>query len=57
MSDSRAEFEKWISEPPYEREPRRFPSFHPEWPGSYESIDIDLAWQAWKAAISKSNAP
>jgi hypothetical protein len=46
----RKRFEKWISSPPYERSILRFPnSPKVSWPGSYMDLDVDLAWQAWKA--------
>lgn len=43
----RAQFESWIKSPPYERRAIRFGESS-AWPGSYASIDIDLAWQAWQ---------
>jgi hypothetical protein len=48
---TRADFEEWISSPPYEREVTRF-SEGSAWPGSYRELDVDLAWQAWSAAMS-----
>lgn len=43
----RTQFESWIKSPPYERRAIRFGASS-AWPGSYASIDIDLAWQAWQ---------
>ena len=53
MSD-RERFEAWISGPPYELKPLRYPDDATKcaWPGSYRSLDIDLAWCAWQAALS-----
>jgi hypothetical protein len=52
MNESRAEFEAWITAPPFERDVTRKPN-DPErvaWPGMYESYEIELAWEAWQAA-------
>lgn len=45
----RAEFEAFISGPPFERDVRRFPQDEARfaWPGSYRDLEVDLAWQAW----------
>jgi hypothetical protein len=53
---TRDAFEAWVSSPPFERSVDRFPE-HPglySWPGSYRDIDVDLAWQAWQAAVEAS---
>lgn len=47
----RAAFEAWISAPPFEREVERFGE-NSAWPGNYRDIDVDLAWQAWSAAMA-----
>jgi hypothetical protein len=47
----RAAFEAWISAPPFEREVERFGE-NSAWPGNYRELDIDLAWQAWSAAMA-----
>jgi len=51
MSDSRAEFETFISLPPHEKEILRFPDDGSSaWPGSYKKLIVDLAWDAWQAS-------
>jgi hypothetical protein len=50
MVRPRSSFEAWISAPPFEREVERFGE-HSAWPGNYREIDVDLAWQAWSAAV------
>jgi hypothetical protein len=51
MSDSRAEFESFISLPPHEKEISRFPEDGSSaWPGSYKNLIVDLAWDAWQAS-------
>jgi len=51
MSDSRAEFETFISLPPHEKEILRFPDDGSSaWPGSYKNLIVDLAWDAWQAS-------
>lgn len=47
----RAAFEAWISAPPFEREVERFGESS-AWPGNYRELDVDLAWQAWSAAMA-----
>lgn len=47
----RAAFEAWISATPFEREVERFGEGS-AWPGNYREIDVDLAWQAWSAAMA-----
>lgn len=54
MTDREA-FEAWISGPPYEHEVGLFGDAA-AWPGNYRDIDVDLAWQAWKAAIEAIRA-
>lgn len=50
--DSREEFERWIYAPPYERGINKYPYDHQReaWPGQYEDLAVQLAWEAWKAA-------
>lgn len=50
-ADERQRFEAWISGPPYERDPLRYPDDATKyaWPGNYRSLDIDLAWCSWQA--------
>lgn len=49
----RERFEAWIKAPPFERRCMRWPDDTPEtaWPGTYRSYEVELAWQAWKAAV------
>ena len=49
---SRAEFEAWITAPPFERCIDRYPEGPDKyaWPGAYEDLCTDLAWQAWQEA-------
>ena len=46
----RADFENWISSPPYEKDIRRFPNDekHFAWPRQYRDIVVQLAWEAWQ---------
>jgi hypothetical protein len=48
----RARFEAWISAPPYERTIYRWPDYSAghAWPGNYEDIAVQLAWEAWQEA-------
>jgi len=49
---SREAFEKWISQPPYEKDITKYPD-DPElaaWPKCYRDISVQLAWDAWQAA-------
>lgn len=53
MSDdtkSRAEFEEWITAPPYEQSIERHPidSKRTSWPGQYRYYATQLAWEAWR---------
>lgn len=55
---TRAAFEAFIGGEPFSRSTERFPN-DPEkhaWPGSYENVQTDLAWIAWKAAIDHATA-
>jgi hypothetical protein len=54
---SREAFEAWVKSPPYEHDTRRFPMDEDKfsWPGQYQDITVELAWEAWQAA-SASNA-
>ncbi len=42
-------FEAWIGEPPYERDTSRWPNDETKhaWPGQYQDIEVQLAWEAW----------
>lgn len=46
--DARAEFEAWITSPPYEKPV----DVNPEssaWPGQYRAYEVQLAWEAYQA--------
>lgn len=49
-TELRAEFEGWISHSPYERNIERWPndSVHYGWPGQYQEINTQLAWEAFQ---------
>ena len=49
MTDREA-FEVFITAPPFEMQIERLDG-RCAWPGSYTHHDVDLAWQAWKAAM------
>lgn len=49
MMTSREAFEAFISAPPFEMPTERFDD-RGAWPGGYTELEVDLAWQAWKAA-------
>ena len=48
----RSAFEKWISEPPYERETARWTLDETKhaWPGQYKDSAVQLAWESWQQA-------
>ena len=48
--DSRAQFEKWISAPPFERGTLRLGPDDTSWPGGYVEYYTQVAWDAWQAA-------
>lgn len=48
---NRQAFEAFITAPPFEMGISRFDD-RGAWPGSYRSYDVDLAWQAYKAATN-----
>lgn len=53
MTDLRAQFEAFISSPPYEREIDRFEDNDTTaWPGSYKDIAVELAWDAFSRGVS-----
>ncbi len=47
----REAFEAFISAPQFEMPIERFDD-RSAWPGSYTELEVDLAWQAWKAALA-----
>ena len=53
IAEERTRFEHWISSPPFEKDSSRYPMDESlsAWPGSYQELDVELAWQAWKAAL------
>ena len=48
---TREAFEAFISAPPFEMPTERFDD-RSAWPGGYTELEVDLAWQAWKAATA-----
>ena len=50
---TRESFEAFISAPPFEMPIDRFDD-RGAWPGSYTELEVDLAWQAWKAATDSA---
>ena len=46
---TREQFEAFISAPPFEMPIERFDD-RCAWPGGYTELEVDLAWQAWKAS-------
>ena len=53
----RADFEAWVSAPPFEKDTRRFPNQSDRfaWPDQYRSYEVELAWEAWQAASNTKN--
>lgn len=51
-AQSRAMFEKWVTEPPYERRTDRWPMDAEKFrrPGQYGDLSVQLAWEAWNEA-------
>lgn len=49
---ARSSFEKWITQPPHERDIYRWPMDETKhaWPGQYKDIAVQLAWEAWQQA-------
>ncbi len=49
INANRALFEDWIGNPPYERDTSRWPNDETRhaWPGQYQDIEVQLAWEAW----------
>lgn len=53
MTDhDREAFEAWVSDAPYEKNTARYNSPLDPWPGQYKRVDVELAWQAWLAALA-----
>lgn len=48
----REKFEQWIKQAPFEKSVTRFSADWSAWPGGYQDISVDLAWQAWKESQS-----
>lgn len=55
IENSRAEFEAFVSAPPYEYNTDRYPG-SAAFPGTYKSLRVDLAWCAWQEAQGKMQA-
>ena len=55
---TRAAFENFVGGEPFVRSILRFPMDFDRYsfPGAYQDINTDLAWQAWKAAIDHATA-
>lgn len=53
----RQAFEEFIGGPPFELSIERFPDDPRKhaWPGSYRILEVQTAWEAWKAATEISN--
>lgn len=51
--DARAEFEAWITAPPYEN-PVTINPDSSAWPGQYQSYEVQLAWEAYQAGRAES---
>ena len=51
----RESFEKWISDPPYERSVERFPNDETKfaWFSQYRDTNVQLAWEAWVESRNK----
>lgn len=45
----RAEFEAWITSPPYEKPVAKY-AWSGSWPGQYQSYEVQLAWEAYRAS-------
>ena len=45
----RAKFESWVAAPPFECPVSRQGDNAP-WPGQYDRIEVQLAWEAWQEA-------
>lgn len=54
--DARAEFEAWITSPPYEK-PVTINAESSGWPGQYRAYEVQLAWEAYQAARAESELP
>lgn len=48
LADARAEFEAWITSPPYEKPVTANPDSS-GWPGQYRAYEVQLAWEAYQA--------
>lgn len=54
----RKDFERWAAAPPYALSVDRFPDnkFTHRWAGEYCCSPVQLAWEAWRAAILETRA-
>lgn len=48
---TREAFEAWVSDPPFEYSIERMTELS-SWPGNYRGIEVQLAWEAWQAAVA-----
>lgn len=53
LADARAEFESWITAPPYEKSVATYPDSS-GWPGQYRAYEVQLAWEAYQAGRAES---
>ena len=56
-TESRREFEEWITAMPYERDITRRPNDFEKYafPNTYVDYQVDLAWEAWQAARERQD--
>lgn len=54
---ARESFERWITSPPLEKDITRNSTDEEKsaWPGQYRSYEVQLAWEAWCAAIEDAD--
>ena len=52
--EDRISFERWISRAPFEKDVSRWGDDASKygWPGNYMTYEVQLAWEAWEAALS-----
>ena len=53
----RSAFEAWITDPPMEKDVARNSTDDRKsaWPGQYRSYEVQLAWEAWCAALEATD--
>lgn len=55
VDSTRESFEEWIKSPPQEQMCDRFLATFSQWKGQYKKYEVQLAWEAWQAAIKTVN--